>query len=30
MKKYEALEPLTIALKNLIKKAKLNDPFSVR
>jgi len=29
VKEYEALEPLTLALKNLIKNAKLNDPFMV-
>lgn len=29
VKEYEALEPLTLSLKNLIKNAKLNDPFMV-
>ena len=27
MNKYESLKPLVLALKNILKKAKLNDPF---
>jgi len=29
VKEYEALEPLTLSLKNLLKQAKLNNPFMV-
>jgi len=29
MKEYEALEPLIFALKNILKNANLNDPFTV-
>lgn len=30
MNEYEALEPLIFALKNLLKNANLNDPYSVK
>ena len=30
MDEYEALEPLIFALKNLLKNANLNDPYTVR
>ncbi len=29
MGEYEALEPLIFALKNLLKNANLNDPYTV-
>ncbi len=29
MKEYEALEPLIFALKNILKNANLNDPYTV-
>lgn len=29
VKEYEVLEPLTLGLKNIIKCANLNDPFTV-
>ncbi len=29
MNEYEALEPLIFALKNLLKNANLNDPYTV-
>jgi DNA polymerase sigma len=29
MNEYEALEPLVFALKNLLKNANLNDPYTV-
>jgi non-canonical poly(A) RNA polymerase PAPD5/7 len=29
MKDYEALEPLIFALKNILKNANLNDPYTV-
>lgn len=30
MNEYEALEPLLFALKNVLKNANLNDPYTVR
>lgn len=30
MNEYEALEPLIFALKNLLKNANLNDPYTVK
>ena len=30
MKEYEALEPLIFALKNILKNANLNDPYTVK
>lgn len=30
MKDYEALEPLLFALKNILKNANLNDPYTVK
>jgi len=30
MKEYEALEPLIFSLKNILKNANLNDPYTVR
>jgi hypothetical protein len=29
MKEYESLEPLIFALKNILKNANLNDPYTV-
>ena len=29
MNEYEALEPLIFSLKNLLKNANLNDPYTV-
>jgi hypothetical protein len=29
MKEYESLEPLLFALKNILKNANLNDPYTV-
>ena len=30
MNEYEALEPLIFALKNVLKNANLNDPYTVK
>ncbi len=30
IKEYEALEPLIFSLKNILKNANLNDPYTVK